>query len=242
MLALSVRNRMTGLLALFSLLLAAASLTLTYLTPGTERRTFFDMAYLGLELLAVATPILASTSLQILEFDQRTSWLVLARPVTRSGYAWGRFWGIVGAAWINIVLAAMVIALLVLPMGGLPEPFFLSVLVSALLEAVVIGALACLATFITTSYVTAMVVASGVVLLGYLSPTLMFLATKAGNPAMALAIRGVYWLLPHLSGYSVRDFAQPAESWYLAVLAGYALAYSGAVVLGAMAVFRRREV
>jgi len=237
-----VRNRMTGLLALFSLLLAGASLTFTYLTPGTERRTFFDMAYLGLELLAVITPILASTSLQILEFDQKTSWLVLARPITRPSYVWGRFGGVVGAAWINIILASLVVLVLVILMGGGIEPYFLPVFLSALMESVIIGALACLATFVTTSYVTALVVMSGVVLLGYLSPTLMFLATKAGNPIMAGLIWGIYWLLPHLSGYSVRDFIEAPEAWYLAMLTGYALTYSGAVVMAAIMVFRRREV
>jgi len=242
MLSLAVRNRMTGLLALFSLVLAGASLTLTYLTPGTERRTFFDMAYLGLELLAVATPILASISLQILEFDQRTSWLVLARPVTRPGYAWGRFWGVVGAAWINILLAAVVILFLVMPMGGSLEPFFLPVFLSALLEALIIGALVCLATFVTTSYVSSLVVTTGVVLLGYLSPTLMFLANKAGNPLLAAMISLVYWLLPHLAVFSVRDLVSPVEPWYLSMLAAYAITYSGAVLAVAVIVFRRREV
>jgi len=242
MLALAVRNRMTGLLALFSILLAGTSLVLTYLTPGTERRTFFDMAYLGLELLAVATPILASTSLQILEFDQRTCWLVLARPVTRPGYAAARFWGVVGATWLNILLASLVVLILVLPMGGSLDPFFLPVFASALLEAMIIGALACLATFVTTAYVTALVVMSGVVLLGYLSPTLSFLAEKAGNPAMAALIRLVYWILPHLSSYSVRDLAHPVETWYLAMLAGYSIAYTGAVLMAAVMVFRHREV
>lgn len=242
MLALAVRNRMTGLLALFSALLAGASLTLTYLTPGTESRTFFDMAYLGLELLAVLTPILASTSLQILEFDQRTSWLVLARPVTRPGYAWGRFGGVVGAGWINILLASLVVLLLAVPMGGLSNHFFFPVFLSAILESMIIGALSCLAAFVSTSYISALVVMSGVVLLGYLSPTLVFLAEKAGSPVMSVLISGVYWVLPHLSGFSVRDLSRPVEPWYLAMLALYTLAYSGAVMMGAVLVFRRREV
>ena len=242
MLALAVRNRMMGLLALFTLVLACASVTLTYLTPGTERRTFFDMAYLGLEILAVVTPIFASTSLQILEFDQRTCWLVLVRPVTRPGYVWGRFLGVAGAGWINVVMATMVFALLVGLMRGFPDPFFFPVIAAALMEAMVVGALVCLAAFVTTSYMTTLVVMSGVVMLGYLSPTLEYLATKSVNPALSAALRALYWILPHLAEFSVRDFAQAPEAWYIAYLGAYALAYTGAVLALAILVFRRREV
>jgi len=242
MAALAVRNRLTGLLFLFAVVLSGTALILTWLTPGTERRTFYDLAYLGLEFLAVATPILASTAIHVLEFDQRTVWLVLVRPVTRPGYTWGRFWGVTGAAWVNLSLASLLVGALALLLRALPEPWFVGVVVAAFLESLVIGALSCLVAFVTTSFVTALVVNGGIVLLGYLTPTLHAAVARSGNAALRLAGDTVYWVLPHLADFSVREFTRPAEGWYLTLLAIYALAWTGAALAAATAVFLKREV
>lgn len=240
-LRLALRHKLAVLLLGFALALSLLSLGAIYLTPGTERRTFFDMAYLGLELLAVASVVLGSTVLHVVEFEQKTSWLVLVRPPSRSAYVTARFCGVVGAAFVNVLAASAVIFVLSLVERALPEPFLVPVVVCALLEAVVIGALACLTVFISTSYATAFAILVGLVVLGYLSPMLLYVADKLGSAWAVYAVKTVYWVLPHLSDFSVRDFASPPESWYLFLLAGYAVLYSAAVILASSAVFSRRE-
>ncbi|MEK7767704.1 MAG: hypothetical protein AAB368_15860 [bacterium] len=241
-LALLVRNRLVALSAGFGAALVVLSVVLTYLTPGTERRTFFDVAYAGLEALAVAVPLLASVLLQSLEFDQRTLALVLARPVTRPRFMAGRWLGMTAAAWCSVAAVAAVLALLAGAARALPEPFFAPVLIAALLEAAVVAAVACLVTALTTAPVTALTVSAGITLLGYLSGILPLLARRIPSAAGRAAVHALYWVLPHYADFAARDFTSPAESWYLSLLAVYAAGYAAVALLAAIAVFRGREI
>lgn len=241
-LELLLRHNLLALLLISGVPLVAGSFVLTYLTPGTERRTFFDLVYLGVEMLAIFIPLLGSAMLQIQEFEQKTIWLVLARPVSRVDYVLGRFFGLTAAAWATLLAVGASIVLLSVPARAMPEPYFVPVIVAGLLEAVTVGALATLLSLFATSYVTALAATFGIVVAGYLSGALMLLAGKVGIPFLSSGLKAAYWLLPHLSWFGVRDLAQPPEDWYLILLGLYAVAYSGAVLAVSCLLFRSREI
>lgn len=241
-LQLLLRHNLLALLVISGVPLVAGSFVLTYLTPGTERRTFFDLVYLGVEMLAIFIPLLGSTMLQIQEFEQKTIWLVLVRPVSRVDYVVGRFFGLTAAAWVTLLAIAAAIFVLSIPARSLPEPYFIPVIISGLLEAAVVGALATLLSLFATSYLTALATTFGIVVAGYLSGALVLLAGKAGVPLLASVIKGIYWLLPHLSWFGVRDFSTPPEPWYLILLGLYAFAYSGVLLALSCLLFRSREI
>ena len=237
-----MRSRLAGLLVGAGAVLILGSCVLTYLTPGTERRTFFDAAYLGLELLAILGPLLGSMFLQALEFEQRTIWLVLVRPPTRPAYARGRWAGLAGASGVVIAACSAFLAALMLLVRAFPEPWLIPVVVAALLESALLAAVACAVAFITTTSLTAVLVDLGIVVLGYLSAILPALAAKTPIAALKPVLWGAYWLLPHLSVFAVRELADAPESWYLAWLAGYTALYSSAALTLAAWLFNRREV
>jgi len=241
-LVVCLRHRMAAVIGGVGAAVLGASLTGTLLTPGTERRSFFDAAYLGIELMAVLAPVMASAVLHVLEFEQRSAWLVLVRPVTRAGYAWGRFAGLTAIAWIGTLGLWLAVAALGAAGRAMPEPWLVPVLVASLLAAPVVSAVCCLVSFLSTSYATGALVSLGLVLLGWMSPALPLLAARAGNPALAWFLTGIYWLLPHLGDYSVRDMAAVPEAWYLWLLAVYSVGYTVVAGMAASAVLARREV
>jgi len=241
-LRLLLRSRLAALLLGAGSAVILASFVLTWLTPGTERRTFLDTAYLGVELLAILAPVLGSTILQVQEFDQRTLWLVLVRPPSRSSYARGRFLGLAGSSAGVLAALGLVLAVLLALARTLPEPYLVPVLVAAVCEAAVLAAVGGLVTFLTTSYLTGILVQLGIVVLGYLSSVLPYLAHKAGIAALRPVVWGLYWLLPHLSDFAVREFTEPPETWYLAFLCLYSVLYAAAAVVASSLVFRRRDV
>lgn len=236
------RSRLVVLLFALGAASVGVSVVLTFLTPGTERRMFFDAAYLGLEALALLGPVLGATVLQILEFSQQTIWLVLVRPPSRPAYLWGRFCGLVVASLSVILAVGALLAVACLAGGAFPEPFFLPVLAAAALETVVVCAVASLFSLSTTSYLEGVVLMLGVVALGYLSSVLPALAASPDWAAFKPALWVIYWILPHLSDFAVRDFSAAPESWYLGLLGAYTAAYAGAVLLVAAVAFARREV
>ncbi len=239
---LLLRHHVVALFGLGGLGLVVTSFALTYLTPETERRTFFDLVYLGVEALAVVVPLMASTVLRIVEFEQKTIWLVLARPITRSQYVVGRFVGLAAVTWLSLVVVLLGLTGMAGVARALPEPYLLPVGVAALFEGALAAALFTLISLLATSYLVAIVVSSGLVVAGYLSAALPYMADRTGNAVLAVCARVVYWILPHLSDFSVRDFASVPEPWYLWLLGIYAAAFAGAALALACVLFRRREI
>lgn len=238
--ATAVRGRVVGLLIGTGAALLAASYILTELTPGTERRTFFNAAYLGLEALAILAPLLASTLLQVQEFDQRTLWLVLVRRPTRAAYARARALGIAAAAWTVLLAVAAALTAFAAVQRALPEPWLGPVIWAACLEALVLSALAAFWVFVATSPASALMIQLGVVVVGYCAPLFPALAAQA-PVALKPVVWGAYWLAPHLGNFAVRELAEPPEAWYLAWLTGYALCYAGAAAVAASVAASRRE-
>lgn len=239
--ALVIRSRFAGALAGCGALGVLGALVLTYLTPGTERRTFLDFAFLSLEALAIVAPLLGSVALQIQEFDQRTLWLVLVRPPSRAAYAAARAAGLAAAAAAAVLGAGAVLLLLTMPFGASAGAMLRPVIVAAALESAVLAALLGFIALGTTSWIEALVMQCGLIVTGYLTVLMPALARKA-PAAFGPVIRGAYWLLPHLSDFAVREFAAPPEDWYLWYLAAYSAAYAVAVTMAAALVFRRRDV
>ncbi len=237
---LVVKSRFAGALAACGALGVGAAMVLTYLTPGTERRTFLDLAFLSIELLAIAAPLLGSTVLQIQEFDQRTLWLVLVRPPSRAGYAFARAAGLAVASASAVLAAGAALLALTLPFGSSAGEMLRPVIAAAVLESVVLAALLGLVALATTSWIEALVIQSGLIVAGYLTVLMPALAKKL--PALAPFLDAVYWALPHLSDFAVREFAVPPEAWYVWLLAAYAAAYAGAATLAAALLFRRRDL
>jgi len=241
-LVVCLRHRMAAVVGGIGAAVLVTAIAGTFLTPGTEQRSYFDAAYLGIELMAVLVPVMASAVLHVLEFEQRASWLILVRPVTRAGYGWGRFAGLTTVSWLGTLGLWLAVAALAAAGRALPEPWLVPVLVSSLLVAPVASAVCCLVSFLSTSYVTGAVVSFGLVILGWMSPALPLLAAKAPNAVLAWVLTGIYWVLPHLGDFSVRDMTAVPEAWYLWLLGIYAVAYSVVAGFAANAVLARREV
>jgi ABC-type transport system involved in multi-copper enzyme maturation permease subunit len=239
---LLLRSRLAILLGAAGLLAIAGSFVLTWLTPGTERRVFLDATYLAIEWLAILGPVMGSTVLQIQEFDQRTIWLVLVRPPGRAAFVRGRFAGLAFSSAGILLACGAVVAILLRLSGGWPEPYLSTVLVAGLGEIVLLSAVGGLVTFLTTSYLTGLLVQAGIVILGYLSSILPYLASRESAAGLKPVIWAVYWAVPHLGDFAVREFTSPAEDWYLAALCVYAALYAGVVTGLAVLVFRRRDV
>lgn len=237
---LVVKSRFAGALAACGGLAVVGALALTWLTPGTERRTFLDLSFLAIEGLAIVAPLLGSTVLQIQEFDQRTIWLVLVRPPGRATYAAARAAGLAAASLAAVLVAGVVLIAITLPFGADAGAMLRPVIVSAALESVVLSALLGLVALGTHSWITALVMQAGLIAAGYLTVLMPALARK--SPALAPLVHGVYWLLPHLSDFAVREFSAPPEAWYLQLLAVYAASYATAATLAAALVFRRRDL
>ncbi len=190
----------------------------------------------------------ATTARQIpAERENRTIFPLLAKPVTRGQVILGKFLG----CWLACALALVVFYLFFGVVSGTREHHWplLSFFQALWLQWVMLGvvvALVLLGSVVfaapSSNATISFIVVLGILILGrYLNQV----ALQQPEP-LRTVVYGLYFLIPHLEWYDVRDlviYNQNLVGWVDCGLATlYALLYMAVFLLGAWLVFRRKPL
>jgi ABC-type transport system involved in multi-copper enzyme maturation permease subunit len=220
------------------------------LTFFNEAKVVRYVKELCLLLIWVSSLVIAVTTAarQIpLERENRTLFPLLAKPVTRAQVVLGKFWG----CWLatGLVLGVFYLFFLVIsatrdgewPLAATFQAMTLHwSMLGVVIAMTVLGSLVFAAP--SSNNTITFIVVFGILLVGR---HLNKVALKLAEPLQTL-LYGVYYLIPHLELYDMRDLlvhgwgAIPGLVWLGAV--GYAAVYTALFLFGASLLFKRRSV
>lgn len=193
-------------------------------------------------LIAIAT-----TARQIpAERESRTIFPLMAKPISRGEVLFGKFLGCWGATCVSLVAFYFFFGLVVAskehgwPIGN----YFQAWSLHCVMSVVVIG-MTLLGSLVLSS-VAANITLSLVVTVGilFVGRHLNKVAAQLGEVTGPL-LSGIYYALPHLELFDVRDLIVhnwPLIGWHLwGIAVGYALVYAGLLFLAAWLIFRRKS-
>ncbi len=240
----TVRDRVFYLVGVFGFVLLSATAVLSPLTVGAQGKIMTDVglaAMVGIGLLVV---VFVGSGMVRKEMDKGTIITILAKPVGRRTYLFGKFLG------LNLTLTAMLgimatlfgLALLVAP--GTFSPRFLVAVYLTFLELTVINAAAVLFSTCVSS-VLAAVFTLGVFVVGHLSDSIREFGRLQGGPFQEKISTAVYYLLPNLEAFNVRGavvHGDPIAVGQVLMATFYGVAWTGILLLLAGGVFSRREL
>ena len=95
-----------------------------------------------------------------------------------------------------------------------------------------------------SSPILSAVLTFGLYVVGHFNADLRNFENVVDSPTAAYLARALYYVLPNLAPFDIRAevvHAQPVTLGYVALTTGYAAAYIGALLLGAMFIFSRRD-
>jgi Cu-processing system permease protein len=238
-----VRQRVVLVLGLFGVALVAASQVLSPLALGEGRKVVTDFGLAGSSLLATLLAVVLGSTLLHKELERRTIYAVMAKPIRRSAFLFGKFLGLWWTA-TGLLAGMTAMVLLLLSLVYREAPWIL--LGSMALTVVELGVITAIVVFFsafTTPALTAFFTAASIVA-GHFAEDLHYFGSQGAPPAVARLTEGVYWLLPHLNVFNARGqvvHGLAVEPERLAFAAGYGLLYMMALLLTAGAMFERRE-
>lgn len=179
------------------------------------------------------------------EFESRTIYPLLAKPISRTRLLVGKYLGAVAASWSALAFFYALFAAGVLLRGGafaaeLPQAVALHFAFVAL--AVAVSLLGSLLMSASANLTLSALVLVGMFFFGRRLPDY----AEGLSPALAWVVKSVYAVAPHAEFFDMRQ--RLVHGWgavegcvFVAVL-GYALAYVFVVLLLAAAVLRRKRV
>ncbi len=180
------------------------------------------------------------------EFDRRTIFVALSRPISRMQFIFGKFLGISAVLTVNWLLLSMVLVAIVSQAhgrGGLIGPTLYSALVLILFQSWVLTALAIFFSSWTTTSL-AVVFSVGCYLVGNNVSQLRLLAGKIESPIGEALLRGVASVLPNLEYFNLGhlvSYGMPVKGMFLLTGIAYALVICAVCIVLAGILIQRRE-
>jgi hypothetical protein len=255
----SVRDRVLYGIAVFAILLVAASILIGQITAGQDIKIIKDLGLATIEVAGILMSVFIGVGLVAREIERRSVFALLAKPLPRWEFILGKFAGLALTIFVN--LAAMTAAfylVLAWMVWTSPENIRLTwtvpaldpriLIVTALIfaELVLLTAVALFFSTFSSSALWSVVFTAGVFVVGLESQDLRrFGDIVVVGPAVAYLVGAIGWAVPAFSAFSdVKNavvWGLPIGAGYVAATLLYGALYSAALVGASVALFARRE-
>ncbi len=251
-----VRNRILLGIVLVAVLLSAFNLVFTQMFAFDLSKVSVDLGLSTVSLAGLAVIFFMGINLLSRDFEKRTIYMVISRPIARWQYVLGKFFGLTLMVGTSVVILGLVAALGVkismlaapdyIPLNFSWKIFWLSLCFNYL-SLMIVTALAQLFTcLVSTSYISLMVTACCYFIgqnVELVRKT--FLDSSEMNRLYNKLIEMLTWLFPNLQAFDLKTtagYGLPIEPFSLMWTAVYGLCYIGLVIAATICIFQRREL
>jgi ABC-type transport system involved in multi-copper enzyme maturation permease subunit len=252
-----VREPVFYILVIVACLMVVVARLMPLFTINEDIKMMKDIGLSTVKVTGLLIALLAASRVVSGEIEARTAITVVAKPVRRSQFILGKYLGIVGAVLLGVFVITLVFMAMVwwqvLDQFLTPEQQ-----VQKQVQGVINVGQGCLLSFFEVMLLTAVSVAVsvyatmvvnvgvcfGFFLLGNLSGWFLVETLPQAGPGLAFVGKAVLGALPFLETYNVQALALGTSIPYSYLLLGfgYAVYYSAAALLVAVALFHRREL
>ena len=252
----SVRDRVPLAIAGFGVVLVMASYLISQMTAGQDLKIIKDLGLAALNLLGLLIAMFIGIGLVAKEVERRSIYSLLSRPLTREQFVLGKFFGLAMTLAVNLgaMCAAFYAVLFYQQLTATPaqqsvwpapatDPRLMIAVLLMFAELMIVTAVALFfSTF--TGPLTAIMLTLGLWIAGHFNADLRNFEEVMDAPILASVARGLYYVLPNLAPFNVRAevvHGIPVPGTHVGLTLAYAAVYVSMLLIGAMAIFRRRD-
>jgi len=201
-----IRSKLLFVWAISVVLLCGLAYLLSILSYGEILQIFTDLGLAGMEIAGLLVLLLSLVVTYTTEMDQKAIYLQMAKPLTKGEYLLGRVLGFYMVnALVVLGMGLVVVGLVVFVGGGSVSPFFFQATVFLLLEMFVLTFVGLTYQMIATSMVGVFLYTFFTIFLGHCVGEIEWLMTKQLTPYVRAILKGVYYILPNLEIFNLKD-------------------------------------
>jgi ABC-type transport system involved in multi-copper enzyme maturation permease subunit len=239
----AIRNRILYLLLIFALCMIAFAQILSLLTVGSQEKIIKDFGLGTIEVFSVLTAVLLGITLVSREIERRTVLTLIAKPIHRAEFILGKYGGLALTLLVNTAFMTIWF-FAILAVKQMFDPRLGTAIVLLFLQFLLITAIAIFFSCVS-SPILSCILTLALYGIGHLLWSLELLEARLGSQPARLLCRAVYYLLPNLGNFDIKGqvvhgiAVEPGAILHAFL---YLALYGSAVLLGACAVFHRREL
>jgi ABC-type transport system involved in multi-copper enzyme maturation permease subunit len=252
----SVRDKVLYNLVLFAILMMGASYLLGQMTAGQDYKIVIDLGLAAMSIFGLLIAVFIGIGLVSKEVERKSIYGLLAKPIHRYQLVLGKYLGLVLTLAVNVaVMAVGLYVVMHYVASQFPadfvalwdvapsDPRILKAVVLIVVELSVVTAIALFfSTFSTPILSAALTFALWIA--GHFSADLRNFDQVVESPLAARVARGLYWVLPNLATFDVRNdvaHGRTVETGYVALAAAYGAVYIAVLLVASVTIFSRRD-
>ena len=239
----SVRNRILYGLLFFAVVMIGSGVLVGSLSYVESDRILQDIGLAAIRLFGVAISIFVGIQLIHKEVDRRTVYTILSKPLSRANFLLGKFVGLTLTIWLQMAIMIAVFCVLSLSSGATFGGAHVAFVALVAVELALVVAIATFFSAFTTPMLAALFT-TGVWAVGQLTRDLRDLGAASEVPSIAQTTALLYRVLPDLASFNLSVEAAhllPVTTSDVVLPFLYGLGYTTLVLLGAVALFDRRD-
>ena len=253
-----IRNRAIYAISLFALLSLGANFLISGMILQEVEKVAVDIALSTTSLSGLLLVLFVGINLMAKDLDKRTIYMVLSRPVSRSEYILGKFFGmtllIIAAILILGIFSVLSLALIKMTYAGyflrFAWPPVLYSLAFIALSLILLSALSFFfSSFASTSFITLVLTIISYIIGHSLNDIKALVESPEVvgikiSPLTVKTVQAAYYLFPNLSLFDIKQQAAhnlPIAPTYLFWVFLYGIVYTVIIISLAAVIFRRKE-
>ncbi|MGZ5481839.1 MAG: ABC transporter permease [Pyrinomonadaceae bacterium] len=216
------------------------------LSAGQEAKIIVDLGLSAMLLFGAFIAIFVGVGLVYKEIERRTLYAILSKPIGRGQFLVGKYLGLSLTLLVNVVVMGVGVTLALVYVRRGWDPLAAKIWPAILLiyfELLIITAVALVFSSFSSPALSALLTFF-VFIIGHFSADLKVLANTSGSAPTRWLFRGLYYLLPNFSNYSVITPAAHGltpEPAAVLVSGIYAVVYVAVLLSVAGLIFGRRN-
>jgi len=240
----TVRDRIFYLAGVFGFVMLLSTSVLSPLNVGAQGKIVADVGLAAMVVIGLLVAVFVGSSMVRKELDKGTIVTILAKPVGRREYIFGKFLGLNLTIFTMLFVMGVFFLLMLLMVPGSFSFRFLSAIYLCFLELMVLNAVVVF--FSTTvSPILAAVFTLVMFGVGHLSESIRAYGQMQAGAYQQTLSEVIYYLIPNLEMFNVRGavvHGDPVSMMHIMTATIYALGWTALLLMLAGAIFDRKEL
>ncbi|MFN8577387.1 MAG: ABC transporter permease [Candidatus Sericytochromatia bacterium] len=240
----AIRDKVLYIILVFSVVMIAGSLILSALSLGQNDKIVIDLGLASISIFGVLITLFVGTNLLNKEIDKKTIYLLLTKPLTKSGFIIGKHIGLSLTLFVIISLMTLFFYGLVYFVTGEFNPIYLQAIFLTYIELILLIAIAIFFSTIAPPTMSA-IYTLAIYIIGHFSRDLLNFGELSQNQLFMNVTRAIYYILPDLEKLNIKNLVTyNSNNLSTEIFTGgltYGLLYTAIVITLAVLSFEFKE-
>jgi ABC-type transport system involved in multi-copper enzyme maturation permease subunit len=243
----AIRDKILYSLILFALLMIGSSLVLGMISINIETKLTIDVGLSAMSVIGAVIAVFIGINLVHKEVDKKTLYSILAKPIERTQFILGKFFGLAFTLLVNLLIMTSGLVLVLIYLRGGPANVHGSLfwaIFLIFLQLLLITGIALVFSSFSTPALSAMFTLA-LYFIGQFNAEIKHFGVMAKSEILRYATLALYYLLPNFGNFNVIagvSHDKPIAASLIVYDVGYSLVFLTILLTAAAVIFSQRDL